>query len=77
MIDVPVESYRSGPWKRLSAYDAFLLLVLVMQVEIVEVLAFMSVLLEKESAEFAMARLFLVDKFFLEAKLKKELSETK
>mmetsp|Transcript_8806 Transcript_8806/g.14395 ORF Transcript_8806/g.14395 Transcript_8806/m.14395 type:complete len:90 (-) Transcript_8806:1107-1376(-) len=56
-----------------------------MQVEIVEEFL-VSILLEKESAEFAVAGLLLLledgfsleaNKFCLEAKLEKELSETK
>ena len=52
------------------------LLVLVMQVEIVEEFL-MSILLEKELLEFVVAGLMMVEKFFLEAKLENELSETK
>ena len=47
-----------------------------MQVEIVEKFL-MLILLEKELLEFVVAGLMMVEKFFLEAKLENELSETK
>ena len=48
-----------------------------MQVQIVEELDLVIILLEKESAGFAVAGLLLVDIFFLEVNLEKELLEVK
>jgi len=76
MINIPVASSGSGLRRRLLNCEAFFSLVLVMQVEVVEEFL-VSILLEEELLEFAVAGLLSVDKFCLEAKLEKELSETK
>ena len=47
-----------------------------MQVEIFEEFL-VAILLEKELLDFVVTGLLLVEKFFLESKLEKELSETK